>query len=74
MPYYDFECDKCGAKEELFLTIANNNAVVPCRLCKNGTLKRLPSRVSIKVQSSPEKNAGRPKVNARYTKKDGFHG
>lgn len=74
MPYYDFECTRCGAMEELFLTMENNNAVIQCHKCKNGILKRIPSKINIKVQPSPDKSGGRPKVNARYTKKDGFHG
>ena len=41
MPIYEFQCEHCGNKIDIFLKVLNRNNPPNCNLCNCNTLKRV---------------------------------
>jgi len=75
MPTYTFVCKKCGARDELLLEMKDRDKKRRCKTCKSGFLRRtIEGCAAIKVVPSAPKAETKPRVNASYSKKRGFHG
>lgn len=57
MPFYIYECEKCGARTDLFRKVDDRDEPVKCEHCEGGECKRaLPSANPIKVNGASYKN------------------
>jgi putative FmdB family regulatory protein len=55
MPIFEYKCEVCDTKFDVFLRSQNSNETIQCESCSSENVKKLMSAVSSSIPGSPSK-------------------